>query len=60
MAEMNKETMKEFLFSLAWMSHSAYHSRNVLEILKKAFPDSDFSQDVEDFKKIVNSEESQS
>ncbi len=41
---MDKKTMEEFIFSLAWYDASAYHYDNVLRILKDEFPGDDFSE----------------
>ena len=50
---MSAETIKELIFSLAWYDASAYHNRNVREILKREFPSTDFSKDLETFVESV-------
>ncbi len=47
---MNESQVKDLIFSLAWLPHSSHHSRNVRELLKQAFPDSDFEVEIEVFK----------
>jgi hypothetical protein len=49
---MTEQSVKELLFSLAWCPYSYYHSQNVKDILNKEFPDTDFSDIIEEFKEI--------
>ena len=44
-----EDTMKDLLFSLAWLDCSAYHSSNVNSILARAFPGVDFKSSLNDF-----------
>ena len=51
---MSEMEIKELLFSLAWFDASAYHNINAREILKRAYPDADFSDALEEFLKCKN------
>ena len=48
---MDKETFEQLLFSLAWYDASAYHHRNVKDILAKHFPGVDFSAALDEFER---------
>lgn len=48
---MTESQMKELLWSLAWYDCSCYHSINAKEILKQAYPESDFGSVLEEFRK---------
>jgi hypothetical protein len=50
---MTFDEMKELLASLAWYDASAYHHENVTQILKDAYPGSDFSSALINFEKCV-------
>ena len=46
---MTEDRMKELIFSLAWYDSSAYHSRNVKEILAEEYPEAEFSTTLAEF-----------
>lgn len=48
---MSELEMKELIFSLAWFDASAYHNENAREILRRAYPESDFSDCLMEFLK---------
>lgn len=43
---MNEKEMKDLIFGLSWFPHSAHHSRNVRELLKKHYPRAEFEKDL--------------
>lgn len=48
---MTEEQMKELIFSLAWCDASSYHSGNAKMLLKSAYPNADFSKELNEFVK---------
>ena len=46
---MNEEQARELIFSLGWYDCSNYHHTRVLELLKRSFPERDFSQALAQF-----------
>jgi hypothetical protein len=48
---MNKETMEDLLFSLAWFDASSHHNQNVKNILSREYHGEDFSKTLEEFVK---------
>lgn len=48
--------IKEFLFSLAWSTWSAYHYRNAIDLLKKCNPNVDAEVEIKNFISIIESQ----
>jgi len=47
--------LTELILSLAWMPHSAYHARNVRDILERLCPDGPHEQTLAEYLAIVES-----
>ena len=48
---MNEEQTKQLISQLAWYDCSACYNQSVKALLKECFPDSDFTEYLETFKK---------
>lgn len=49
---MSEDEVKDIIFSFIWYGHSAFHTSNLLEVLKQRFPDSDWRPFLDEMREI--------